>query len=215
MATQNFSTYTEVDVAANVVAIDSAAQCSATSIDRDEAAYIYKDFGASHFAGDFEHLFECQVSSGSGNAGFVYLDGLANAVGGLGAIDGAGGTWISPVFVYSTSPDYLLYLRECDAGTLYQDTSSISASTSYYCKHVRTEGAPSTVTLYIYTDAARTNLHDTLSLNLNQADTDYRYLYAIAGSNDGAGSRLLSGYIKDLDLQEAAAGNPWYYYAQQ
>ena len=54
---------------------------------------------------------------------------------------------------------------------------------------------------------------DALTETLNSFAT---YIYVFA-SNFTAGfiAETQSGYIKDLDLNEAVGGSPWYTYAQQ
>lgn len=65
-------------------------------------------------------------------------------------------------------------------GTLYYDTFTFAASVQYYTKFKRDEsvGAYGTAYGYIYDDAARTSLLDTLSQALH-AKRDYAYVKVV------------------------------------
>jgi len=60
------------------------------------------------------------------------------------------------------------------------------------------------LTVYIYSDSARTNLLATLSLTLH-GDWSFRYIFACSTYNSG-GSYYGDCDIENLDLQEAAVG---------
>jgi len=211
MAYVDYTTLTEVDpnnrigVATNTL--------TATSLTRNESAYVYDDKTAAHFDGDFEHLMDCQ-STASGSLALASVWALTNVIDDLGGIYVASGDFLSLQFL-DNSTVLQLKLVEVDGGNFYNDFYTPSSSTRYYCKIKRVEGTGTygTIYCYIYDDSGRTNLVDTLSVALHTSKKDFRYLFGMS-SWDSSSAATMSCDSRNLDLQEAD-GSPWYYYAQQ
>ena len=170
---------------------------------RNEIAYFCSDRGLDHFAGDFEFLFTLNITDrGSGDNGLVNFLTLANDLGTFIPLMNASKSMFSIASYATTNP---LVLMEIDGGVYYQDAGQpLTPGTTYYLKlkRVEADGTYGTLYLYLYSDSARTDLLDTLSIALHSSKKDFRYLYAVQGFNDG-NSNYQNGYIENLDLQEA------------
>ncbi|NIR25976.1 MAG: hypothetical protein GWN77_03270 [Gammaproteobacteria bacterium] len=212
---EDFTTYTEVDtqgyltVAANTI--------TWTNFDsRVDTAYVYKDKGAAHFSGDFTHRFKWNVTAcDADNIAHPYM--LANSVGDRHDIQV--GSSEDAVFItwYNNSGTHTIYLQVSENGSATSDNyAGASLSTDYYLTLDRDDdgGANNTgqYTLYICT----TNYHgeagsvavDTLQVDSSAGEqNDFRYVYGTSSYDDGSAiQRLISGTVKDLDLNEATAG---------
>jgi len=211
MAVKNPTTATEVDPNSHITNISTRA--SFAGLTRSEDAYNYWDEGVGHFSGDFEFLATITPTSfvGGNSAGYITL---ANLVDDMNGIKAAGGDGLYLRWEETGGSPYI-YLWEDFAGTSFLTSYLMSLSTLYYIKFKRDEAVTTYGTLYcyIYSDSARTNLLATLSLALHEKE-DFRYLYMVHSRNTASGTSS-TGYIENLDLQEAAAGNPYYAYAQQ
>lgn len=202
---QDFTTWTEQDAGGYLS--ETSTRVTFTNIPRNATAYLYKDFGAGHFNGDFEFLFTSAITANPNNGILAQLI-LANALSNLL-------THVSTppcIFVrWRGTPNNNYALAEEYAGpTEAADvTGALSATHTYYMTLERDEsvGTYGTIYLYIYSDSGRTTLVDTLAVALHVAKQDYRYLQTATSYNDGNGSTS-SGYVENLDLQEAAAALP-------
>jgi len=203
MAVENFTTFTELD-AGGFVTINSANSITIAG-DNSSKYSLYSDKGENHFSGDFEHLLETQYNH-TDNTCLIGFWGLGNNTDGstphdLIDMDSAGQTFLYAMWYRSTSTT--MYLRECDAGTLYTDSGGATNNTPYYCEIERDEatGTYGTLILRMYTDSDRTSLYKTLSLTLHTAKTDFRTIYAALSY--GTISATCSVDVDALDLQEA------------
>lgn len=198
MATEDFTTYTETDPLG--VLTVTAGKVTMTAQPRSGAgeSRVFKDFTASHFSGDFEHLLEVQVDSDS-SSGLSAFWSLANTVDDWNALLGSG-----PLLCFhSNTTDGIFTVREKKAG----ETSSLDSSTGtnpdtrYYCEIERDEsiGSFGQLSVRIYSDSGRTTLVDTISVTLKEA-MDFRLLF-VAHSFVG-GSGTTTGFVENLDLQE-------------
>jgi hypothetical protein len=199
-ATEDLTTYTEVDPNARITV--TAARSSFVGLTRNEDAYVYYDKGVNHFNGDFEHLLDVYLDSADAY-GIAVVWALTNLVDDWkGIIDAAGDALTFQLYFDATNYNFIL--RETDAGVLSGDTYVGAIDTPYYLKIVRDEsvGTYGTLYAYIYSDAARTTLLDTLSVTLNTSKKDFRYVYVTQTYND-ARTETITGYVENLDLQEA------------
>jgi len=193
MALENFSTYTEVD--ANAKLTVTATKADGVNVDGDEDVYLYKDFGANYFDGlaiEFEIYINtaCEVASRSGMA-------VTNTVGSGPDL----ATTDILVFLYEDGTGAKWEAFLCRGDLVASDASTISPDTLYYCTLSRTAGS-NTVTLKIYTDAARTALHDTLSV-IGYSTTKYRYLYGFINYNNAVGGHDFDGYVQNMEVDLA------------
>jgi hypothetical protein len=198
---EDFTTYTEEDPN-NRITVETS-KVTFTNLTRAEAAYVYKDKGVDHFNGDFEHLLTVNSISSSGEYPFTSFWGLSNDIGAYNVLAEAGKSWII-IDIYHNPVNPRIEIRESDGGTVYYEiTSYYSPNTPYYLKIKRDEsvGTYGTLYCYIYSDAARTTLIDTLEMALHTSKKDYRYIYAVQ-SMGLAGDPYMSGYSENLDLGE-------------
>ena len=207
--TEDFTGYTEVDVGADRLTV-TASKITVTDLDLDETCIVYKDKGAAHFDGDFEHRFKTLCSAIT-NSGFFYPWMMANIIGDARDVidqseDSHGVLWRA----WYDGPK--LYLLERDSGTAYSDNGSVNTSTVYYITVERDESTGTYGTIYAYICTGNYNgesgssLVDTLTVALHTSKKDFRYIYGVASSDQGNGGNAISGYTEDLDLQEAVAG---------
>ncbi len=197
-ATENFTTYTEEDPNTHITV--TASRVTVTGLLRNENAYVYKDKTASYFDGDFEHLITAYMTAGT-SGGQNVIWGLANFIGSYS--DTTKPDMLSVLIYHAGGTTYRLILQESMLGTKWSATYDISLDTPYYLKIKRDEsvGTYGTIYSYIYSDSARTNLLQTLTLTLHEKE-DFRYIYAGQSMNT-AQAFSISGYSENLDLQEA------------
>lgn len=202
MASEDFTTYTEVDAAGDIT--KTATRVTWTTMDRNAESYVYKDKGVGYFSGDFRILLTLRIVSstqGAGNTASPLL--LANNLDDLRPFiflgthdciclafeDGAG------------EPTVNLELVEVSGGTKYAgDTDFVlGVGSTYYLKLDRKEsvGTYGAVYCYIYSDSARTNLLCTMTLTLHSKQ-DLRYLYPLCNYNTGATGYAHSGYVENV-----------------
>lgn len=201
---ENFLTYEEVDTSERLTVTGTRVTWTDLAISED--AKVYFDKGVNFFHGDFTHYLTVLLTSGSAVDAEAYCWALTNTVALMRAIDLANGDYLS-AYVYQGSTSQSLILEECDGGTLYLSGYPINYGTPYYLKIVRDEavGLYGTLYCYIYDDAERTNLVDTLTRTLHSSTKDFRYIFAL--NNLGAGTtQKTSGYMENLSL--VAIGYP-------
>jgi len=179
MAYEDFTTYTEVDEDNDITV--SQNQITVDTMRRDAASYVHKDFGSGAF-GDFEIQFEATCSAVSGNGASVVVLGLTNS--GFTHEDALqNNEGILVYFYYSSylSPtDQVVALMRGSDQT--QDLYYFSSIPSTFYFTLTRSG--STVDLKIYSDAARTNLLDTLTVS---DGTVYRYLSPLMSRDHNVG----------------------------
>ena len=161
MTIEDLSTYTEKDPNSHITVVSG--KVTGAGINRNERAYLYKDFGADYFNGfNINFEFKSTELSTYDIGGLVCL---TNSVGDRSQ-------WTGDFFwctLYCTSGSYRLYLDP--------DYYIISVNTLYYCTLSRVADSD-TISLKIYSDSARTNLLDTLTTTIS-ASAKFRYMYAI------------------------------------
>jgi len=196
---EDFTGYTEVDPDGTVtVAADTI---TFTDFDRNATAYVYKDFGAGYFSGDFVHQMKLIVSDFDYTSrAAVHM--LANTVDELFGIQMGSGDAIG---VYVDGPNdtkYDLVLFEIDGGTLYTSTyENLGKLVDFHLVIERDEsvGSYGRVTCHVYADETHTWLLETLTLDLHSSKKDFRYLYGLCAYDTGSSAEL-SGTVEDLLL---------------
>ena len=201
MAYEDFTTFTEVDPNGRI-SVDDASNITCTNLLRESvAAYVYKDYTATHFATGLTHEFEIRCSS-TGTYAAAGVWALSNDLSEMYE-------WASfsreaaVAFLYG---NFSLFLRDSENGTGDQDNAGISISTRYYC---RVSWSSNTLTLYIYTDAARTSLHDSVTVTLAAGRT-YRYCYAVVNNDDTKSTSSINFEVDNLDLKELTLADDSY-----
>ena len=199
MAVEDFTTYTEVDPNSRVTV--TATRITWAAIERDEITYVYKDKGVAFFGGDFTHYLTINTTA-IGNGMVATHWAIANAIDTFEGIKGDGGSQLT-LRVSGGASTIGVTIGEVDSGTGYGDDYILyTAGTVLYLKIVRDEsvGTYGTIYCYIYSDADRTTLVDTLSVTLHTSKKDYRYIYAFQGAESTPGAPTASGYTENLEL---------------
>jgi len=195
MAYQNFQTdYTEVDPL-NRLAL-ATITITGTDVQTGETAYVYKDFGAGYFTGNFTHLLQIKITKRETyTSGTLWM--LTNTVGNVYEI--ATNNFIKIGLIGAA--DTGLRLSETYNGSFYYDDwTPFTLNTDYYLTITR---VGTVLTCKIYDDAGRTNLVKTLTINLQSA-VAYRYVYGWCSAGVPGETTLISGYLKNLDLGNVA-----------
>ena len=205
MAIENFQTYPEVDPNNRVTITPT--RVTHAALDRNETAYVASDKGAAFFDGDFVHLLTIYVTS-TVNGSYVNYWGLTNTLNSFRVIDNASGDYLGLAILGNGVNTFTITLAECDGGTPYGDSyTTPSIATAYYLKIVRNEavGTYGTLYCYIYSDAARATLVDTLTLTLHTSKKDFRYVHAVNSDNSTVTPYPGSGYSEDLTISGGGA----------
>jgi len=191
---EDFTTYTEVDPNGDITV--SSSRVTVDTMRRDVSAYVYKDKGAGHFSGNFEHLVDVRLNSADQDGNWMFWS-MWNALGGEDTLRPYNNGVEAMLYRTSDGVAYWLLLREWYGNTNYDSYYTIAPNTAYHLKIARTG---STLTCKIYSDEARTNLLATLSLNLHETAA-YRYIYAVQSTASSyEPSATISGYCENLAI---------------
>ena len=198
---EDFTLYTEVDPNSRLSV--TANRVAASGLQGNEDAYVYSDKGIDYFGEDFRAQFTVLVNATPANGSCTIFFGLANLIDDVNGIVAASGDelFVTVRKVAAPAPLLRLYLDEVNAGTWYQSNYyGIGYNTPYYLKVVRDEsvGTYGRLYLYVYSDAARTDLLFSTYLILH-AKRDFRYVYVVQSYNQG-GNYAMSGYHEELQI---------------
>ena len=185
MTYEDFTTYTEDDPNSRVSVYKN--EIDVVDLARNEVAHVYKDFGTDYFK-TFTHKVDAKPVSGEAFAG--------------GNV-GAGVFWM----VYNSAnryyillefycPSYIFLLSSMSDGTHSDYYNGYSYGTMYYFTILRTD---TEATAKIYSDSARTNLIDTLTVPVDSGLT-FDYLYAMSGVRYPVFTAKISYNIYNLDI---------------
>src|SRR3972149_712527 len=115
MAVENFTTYTEVDPNSRITV--TSTKVSAAGLKRNESAYVYSDKGVNHFSADWGHLLTADdLLHLAGQDGIVEIWAVANDIGHMGTLLGAGKNAHLLFFLHTAANVVNLYLYENDGG---------------------------------------------------------------------------------------------------
>ncbi|MCK5608709.1 hypothetical protein KAR91_42925 [Candidatus Pacearchaeota archaeon] len=153
--------------------------------------------GIDFFAGDFEHLFDVQIDSGTAK-GYFSMWALANIVGNRKDISDASGDALMMGFGESPTAVRIASLVAIQGGSEIIDTFFPYNKGQRYYQTPKRVGT--TFTNKIYSDSDRTILIDTLSLALSSA-VSFRYHYAGMSLKDEIASTNISGNAGNYDFQ--------------
>jgi len=196
---ENFTTYTEFESAGDPYSV-AANTITVSSLTRSVDAWVVKDAGADHFGATFEHLFQFSATSVAAY-GSMGCWAVSNVVKDMRYwYDNASESY--GVRVYDSEDQMWIVLDGNEAKTM-DLWAGPTYGTTYYFSVERT--GETAIQCRIYTDAARTSLSHTLAQSI-VSGRRYRYVFAANSYNSGQATRIMSGTIANLDLQEAAAG---------
>lgn len=190
MAIENLTTYEEVDLIG--VLTVTAPKVEGVDVDADVEAYLYKDFGVDHFDA-LNTLFEAYVNSTSDNAGTMIM-GFSDTIDDFTGWEADSAAIMSREY----SAKYRAFLMR--GYGVASDFGDYNLDQLYYWKIVRSAGND-TINAYIYSDAARTVLVDTLTV-AGYGTAKWRYLYAASSHNIATADQNFDGYFQDFDRQE-------------
>lgn len=190
---EDFTTYTEQDPNNRLTVSTYAVTASNLTI--GESAWLVKDYGNAAFGEQFQHKFRFRFD----NVGVVpvYADVWA-----VSNVIADGYTWFNNrqqalnAFLYRDTTATRIYLRDSEDGSNDQGYVNIALATDYYASVVRNGTA---CTLYVYSDANRTQLVGVTSVTLAQGRV-YRYVFAAHSHNAGITGRTISFTVGDFDL---------------
>lgn len=200
-ATQ-YTTFTEVDIAADRVTVEPSL-IYVNEIDTDENVWVYKDYTAAFFDGDFEFRFnfKCTVVLPSSICG---LWALTNDLDGLYGLANADKDHLSLYCTSSAGQSMIpaLVLRETNGATDTIDTSiALVVDTIYYIKIVRDDdaGTHGSLVCTIYSDAKWSVIVDTLTVTLTEQQ-DFRYFFNMISYDGTSGGNPFFCEIGDLQI---------------
>ncbi|KKN01402.1 hypothetical protein LCGC14_1128160 [marine sediment metagenome] len=200
MAVEDFTTYTKVDPSGWITV--SSSRITATNLNRNADAYVYKDKGVDYFAGNFTHELTLRATANV-NFSVVMMWSLTNDLDDFKGLDDNNKDSLHLKLDHQGGVNQAkLVLRELDGGTLYSSSAlTIQHDTDYYLTIVRDESVGTYGTLYcrVYFDAARTNLFATLTRTLQSSKKDFRYVLLSQSTNSGHSIYAISGYIENLE----------------
>ena len=191
---EDLELYTEVDAGEYITVTQKKA--TAAWIPRNADAYLYKDFGADYFNG-FEIWVDSRLESGSQVSGVIIPTMLSNVVddaANCGSVGVKFLLYLGPAF-YNYKVGVHLIRGAWEATDVWWGYSN----TTYYFKLKRTAGSD-TITCEIYSDAARSDHKQTLSVSGFGTGTKYRYLYAMASYNSGDSDQKACGFGENLKV---------------
>lgn len=199
----DLTTYSEVDP--NGWLSRTSTVETVTGLRRTAIAYAFKNYGSGFFSTHtITEKFALDVSS-CPQLSFVYCAGFALEEGAYGTSGTRASNGISVSLYSSINNVFQVYVEEYDGGVNYSSAASANKSlgTTYYLTLVRdpSVGTYGTAYLYIYSDANRTTLLDTLTLGLHGSVKSYSHHYTVQSYNDGNASTgismTLSGFTID------------------
>lgn len=180
--------YTEVDLAGEITVAQYV--ITMTNMSADDA-YVYRDMGAGHFAGNYTHLFETSWTLVSGGGGGVYgltteIDDLYNNTNFAGCYWGLDGS------------DRKLYGAHIENTSFESFDKSLATASGqlYYVTHARV-GSVCTTTMC-------TVSHGGTGFDVLLWDDDGDARQYHFGAISRAGANTLTGSITNIDLQEGA-----------
>lgn len=191
----DFTTYTEVDAAADITV--TASKVNLTTVDtRKTESYVYKDYTAGYFSSDFTQWLTIH-SDNTGTSNYMFFWMMANITDDGGYIYTSGSTQMLCLATFGTN----LTLCEKLSSSYYPTSMTVSPPFTYYLILDRDEdiGDYGEMKCFVYSDAARTVPVDTLILTL-QGKINYRYLYVYSSYNDNGTTYSWSGYTENLAL---------------
>ena len=194
---ENLTNYAEDDEAS--VISKSSTRATASGLDTGLLALCYQDYGADAFD-EVEIDFDLRLTAASCNApddnevehGALSLSNKHSSLDAYPMFDDPVVSFLV-AFSDSARTSQEIRFRRDSIGSSYP----IAMNTTYYCKLLRSAGS-GTMTLKIYSNAARTALLTTLTQTGFSAARKWRYIYAIRSGDLGPGDDSMSYYIENI-----------------
>jgi len=205
MAIEDFTTYTEVDEAADITV--AAAKIDFSTITQTVSSYVYKDMGVGHFSGDFEHRFTFKITADVGSYPYVELYMLANAINNAYALEVADASFVKIEVVGGTYDRLYLYIYENGVSVDSDNYVGNLKGTEYFARITRDDdGGPTNKGRYTFVlatgnyDDEGGSIVDTLIADSTAQQNDFRYIYGLSSYKNNAGGTSTTGYVQNLDL---------------
>jgi len=205
MATENLTTYTEVDAGGDLTV--TSTRVTHTTMGANVVNYLYDSKGAAHWSGDFVIDFEHYHSQANGGFSSAFLASISDTLGDLYTVGTCLGTYVE-------GTGFTPYVMDIDSAgnwDAFSSASNLTADTLFYSTMTRDGN-----TLYwdIYNDSARTDLFDFANITIVNTSQTFEYMFATSSINF-AEANTISGYVQNIDLNEVGAGatgksNPLY-----
>jgi len=187
---EDLTTFTEGGTANRIVA--EPTQVTYVNLAQNNTTYLTKYYGIGHF-GDFDIEWESQITRAIEQTSQVALIQLANVLGNFPQFSSASEGLIVDFYWQTNTTVWRLY----DFDTKNIDTRLAGDAQALWHYWFKLTRVGTTLTLYIYDDAARTSLVDTLTITC--APTPFRYLSAM-GSRGTAAADTLDGMNKNFEI---------------
>ena len=196
MATEDLTTYTEVDAATYLSKTSTTA--TFTAMVQNAANYIYDDKGSGHFdnAVGYDIDFEHNITAASASDSRVFTVSMSNSIGVLSAQVHS----MIALFTGTGPVPTIADIDDAGATDMVSSGSALSTSTRYYNTFAL---SGTTLDLDIYTDSGRTTLDQNVTGTIINTGYTYQYFYALSGRGD-SGAATISGDVQNIDLNEAA-----------
>src|SRR3972149_3039112 len=176
---EDFTTYTELDPESKVVV--TADTIFAQNLERDDSdTWVYADKGAAHFA-DFTHEYDLMVIECEFQGVSVHSWALSNVVDDPTTWSTNENEAVSAYHTYDTTSSYFQTVLRNYENAQSDVIRLLLRDEQYYIRVIR---SGMTVTWSIYTNAARTALVDSISIQVAPGRT-YQYIFPL---NKGTGS---------------------------
>ena len=180
----------------------SSTTASWDDLTRKEVSYIYQDYGANHFSGDFEHQFEIQYSDDTSSPVSVFWM-LANAIGDMKALNDGAEDYLK-LDMYNGTLRLVTVAGGSDSDS---DTWAATTGVTYYITLSRDDdgGVNSTgqLTAVVRTGSHSGSTQTTLSADCDAGEqNDYRYLYVANTYKDNQDGHSVDGFCQNLDIGE-------------
>lgn len=167
----------------------TADKVTATAITRNEDCYFYR--ASTLGTANFSYKYEFQIDTdNSGRGAFVHL---ANFIGDIQT------TGIAFGFYYAGGLFYVITWE--NGASQGSDNWNGRALSILYFNTLERVGT--TLTNYVYSDSARTNLLDSQTKTNSYVGISVDHLYSVQSNNTGSSSSI-TAFIQNLDLQEAS-----------
>jgi hypothetical protein len=172
---EDFTTYTEVDGGADITV--AASSLTLDNLERDETAYVYKDFGSGYWSGDFDIRCKVNLSSVVQASWINVLTLTDDNSGNIKDIKDASGSSLGIILYGTDDSTFTARILEINAGanSNAEGTVELSESTDYYIRHKR---IGTTVTLEIATDSNFSAIVETVTKTVTVKS--FQYAYAIS-----------------------------------
>lgn len=186
MASEDLSTYTEVDPGGAYLALsDGNTTVIVGQLPQNKDARIFKDFTADYFGLDFSVTWRSStlLINGVTDVGCRFAAvTFANDIDDIKGLSGAGKSYLAVMFSRSVA-GFTAWIEESNAGVLnLSDVEVLPVNNAYYTFERDDEAG--TATLSAYSDSVRETLVFTTTLTLN-GEHDFRYFYTANSYNSG------------------------------